>query len=392
MKTLQQRIDQIVPELRQFRRFLHKRPEPAFEEFETAAAVAERLKFLPGMQVLEGVGGTGVVALLGEEKQGPCLALRADMDCLSLQEENTFAHASEKPGLMHACGHDGHTACLLGAATVLAGMDDVLDGPVKFLFQPAEENRGGAARMVAEGVLEAPAVHAIYGLHGTTAIELGGVGLRSGPAMAASRYFTITVRGRGCHAASPHRGIDPVLIGSHIVCAVQAIITRNIDPLDSCVISIPKFSGSTAPNVIPERVVLEGTLRALTNEARERLEKRLAETVTHTAEAFGGQAEIDYWGGYPLLVNDEGESLYVRGMAEALLGRENVIWGYPPSLGAEDFAYYAERVPAAFFWLGLQAKGETVPPLHHPRFDFNDMVIPQAVRLLSELALGYWTR
>lgn len=386
-------VEKVRPEVTAFRRELHEHPEPAFEEVRTSESVARRLEKIPGMVVETGVARTGVVGLLGGEKKGPCIGLRADMDCLRMQEGNTFAHASSNEGLMHACGHDGHTASLLGTAMVLGQLQDELDGPVKFLFQPAEENHGGAKYMVEEGVLENPKVEAIYGLHGNTSLKVGQVGVRVGPSMAASKYFTITLRGKGCHAASPHLGVDPVLIGSHVVTGAQAIVSRNVNPLDNCLISIPKFTGSTAPNVIPEKVLLEGTLRALSNPSRDMLERRLAELVENTAKAHGGNGSIDYYGGYPLLVNNGEETAYVQGLATELFGAENVDCNYPPSLGAEDFAFYAEKVPAAFFWLGLQPRGEgPVPPIHHPKFDFNDDALPVGMRLMSHIALGFGGR
>lgn len=392
MNKIAQLAQKLAPEMAEFRRMLHKHPEPAFEEYTTSKAIAERLRLIPGMEVETGVARTGVVALLGRDKKGPCVALRADMDCLRMQEANSFAHASANEGLMHACGHDGHTACLLGAALALSELQDELAGPVKFLFQPAEENHGGGKYMVEEGVLDNPKVDAIYGLHGNTTLRLGEVGLKAGPSMAASKYFTITVNGQGCHAAMPHRGIDPVLIGSQIIVAAQSIVSRNVSPLDNCLISIPKFLGSTAPNVIPEKVVMEGTLRALSNASRDVLEQRLRQLVEKTAEAHGGTGEIEYYGGYPLLENHPLETAYVQDVAARVVGEANVNRNYPPTLGAEDFAFYAEKVPAAFFWLGLQSEGEAVLPLHHPRFDFNDDAIPLAIRLFCEIALGFGSR
>lgn len=246
--------------------------------------------------------------------------------------------------------------------------------------------------MVADGVLDNPPVHAVYALHGTTALGLGGIGIREGAAMAASRYFTITIRGKGCHAASPHRGIDPVLIGAQIICGVQSIVSRNINPFDNCLITIPKFTGSTAPNVIPEQVELQGTLRALTNESRTLLEERLRLLVENTAAAHGGSASIEYYGGYPLLVNDPVETGYVLEVAREVLESENIDSEYPPSLGAEDFAFYLEKVPGALFWLGLEPEGVKAPPLHHPRFDFNDEAIPLALRLHCQLVLNFQSR
>lgn len=392
MTRLEQLIADILPEVRELRRELHMYPEPAFEEHQTAARVAARLRAIDGIEIREGVAGTGLVATIGGEKDGPCVALRADMDCLRMQEKNTFAHTSARPGLMHACGHDGHTACLVGAALVLAKIEAELTGPVKLLFQPAEENHGGARVMVEEGALGEPQVAAIFGLHGTTALPLGTIGLRSGPVMAASRYFTITVHGRGCHAASPHRGIDPVLIGSQIICAVQSIVARNVSPVEPALISIPKFSGSTAPNVIPETVTLEGTLRALSTATRNLLETRLRELVEQTAAAHGGTAEISYYGGYPLLENDASSVAFVRETASRFMAEGQIDGSYPPSMGAEDFAFYLQQVPGAFFWLGMQPQGEPLPSLHHPRFDFNDAVIPTAIQLHCEIARSFGIR
>ncbi len=392
MTDVRRLIEDITPAIREFRRELHKHPEPAFEEHETAARIATRLGAIGGMEVRTDVAGTGIVATLGRDKSGPCVGLRADMDCLRMQEESSIDHASVKDGLMHACGHDGHTACLLGAAMVLAECVDDLAGPVKFIFQPAEENKGGARVMIDEGCLEDPKVDVVYGLHGTTALPLGSVGLNPGAMMAASKYFTITINGRGCHAASPHRGIDPVVIGSQIICAVQSIITRNVSPLEPALITIPKFTGSTAPNVIPEKVVLEGTLRALSNKNRKLLERRLKELVEQTAAAHGASADIEFYGGYPLLENDPGEAVYVAEIASSFLPGRKIIRNYPPSMGAEDFSFYLGEVAGAFFWLGLQPKGDPLPSLHHPQFDFNDEAIPTAIRMLCEIARRYAVR
>ena len=388
---LLQNIECILPEIVALRHELHSWPEPAFEETQTAARVAEMLGGIPGVDLRTEVAGTGVVAVIGADRPGPCVALRADMDCLRMEEKNSFGYVSQRPGLMHGCGHDGHTAALVGAGLVLGAMQEHLPGPVKLIFQPAEENLGGAKVMIEEGALDEPGVEAIFGLHGTMALERGTVGLRSGPVMAASRYFTVTVHGRGCHAASPHRGIDPVLIGSQIVCAAQSIVSRNVDPLVPALISIPRFTGSTAPNVIPEIVTLEGTIRALDTDTRTMLEKRLRELVEQTAAGLGGSAEISYYGGYPLVNNDVGLTGFVADLADRVTAG-GVDRSYPPSMGAEDFAFYLQQVPGVFFWLGLQEPGESRPSLHHPRFDFNDAVLPLAIRLHCEIALNYARR
>lgn len=386
MDNLLKRIQNITPEIQAFRRELHQYPELAYEEVGTSARVVERLQDIPGIQIRTGVAKTGVVATIGAAKKGPCVGLRADMDCLRMQEESSCDHRSKHDGLMHACGHDGHTASLVGAALVLGEIQDELQGPVKCIFQPAEENHGGAKVMLDEGVLENPGVDAIFGIHGTTALPLNHIGLRSGALMAASRYFTITIHGKGCHAASPHRGIDPVLIGSQIICSLQSIVSRNISPQESGLISIPKFTGSTAPNVIPEKVILQGTLRALSNDNRALLENRLKEMVQQTAAAYGGSADIDYYGGYPLLENDAASADFVCDTASDFMVKEAIIHDFPPSMGAEDFAFYLQKIPGAFFWLGLQPAGDTAPSLHHPRFDFNDDAIPTAIRMHCEIA------
>lgn len=392
MDDLTRYIEEITPRIQEFRRELHRYPEPAFEEVDTAAKVVERLQAIPGIEIRANVAKTGIVATLAGDTAGPCVALRADMDCLRIQEDNTLEYASARDGFMHACGHDGHTAMLLGAALVLGKIQDELQGPVKFLFQPAEENHGGAKVMIEEDALKNPDVKSIFGLHGTTALPLNTIGLRKGALMAASRYFTITIHGKGCHAASPHRGIDPVLIGSQIICSLQSIVSRNISPLESGLITIPKFTASTAPNVIPEKVTLEGTLRALSDENRQLLEERLQQLVENTAAAHGGTAGIEYYGGYPLLENEPLSTDYLLEAAGTIVPADSLCLDYPPSMGAEDFAFYLQKVPGAFCWLGLQPAGDPVPSLHHPQFDFNDAAIPTGIRLHCEIARNFAIR
>ncbi len=388
MKDLKSRIDKIIPRMIKLRRQIHQNPEPAYEEFETAAAIIEQLEKIEGMEIRTAVGTTGVVALLGREKKGPCIALRADMDCLRMEEQNRFSHASRKKGLMHGCGHDGHIACLAGAALVLGEIVAKLPGPVKFIFQPGEENGAGAREMIKDGALKDPVPRAIFGLHGTPSLPLGTIGLRNGPMMAASRYFSIRIRGRGTHAAMPHKGIDTVLAASQIICAAHTIVSRNINPLEAALISIPTFEASKAPNVLPEEVNLQGTLRALSRETRDFLEKRLREVVAGTARAHGAKGTIEFYGGYPLLENDRHCCEYVAATAAQTINRENIRCDYPPSLGAEDFSFYLEHVPGAFWWLGLGIQDEEDIPLHNPRFDFNDDAIGSAITLHCLLAIN----
>ncbi len=378
----------VVAEMTALRRKIHSYPEPAYEEYRTAAEIVQYLKGIKDAEISTGYGRTGVVALLGRERPGPCIALRADMDCLRMQESNHFAHASQRKDLMHGCGHDGHVAALVGAALVLGTMTDRLAGPVKCIFQPGEENAAGAREVIADGGLENPVPRAIFALHGTPSLPLGTVGLRRGAMMAASRYFTITVTGRGAHAAMPHKGIDCVLVASHIVCAAHSIISRNINPLEAALISIPSFSASKAPNVLPARVTLRGTLRALSNATRDFLEKRLREIAVNIARSFGAEASLEFEGGYPLLVNDDGCHEYLLEAAAAVVGEDKVRGDYPPSLGAEDFAFYLQRVPGAFCWFGLGVDEALDAPLHNPCFDFNDDALGRAIELYCRLALN----
>ncbi len=389
MKKLEKLIASVAKDMAALRRIFHKNPEPAFEERETAALIVKKLKEVQGIELRTNVAKTGIVALIGGEKKGPCIGLRADMDCLRMHEKNKFSHVSKKKGLMHACGHDGHIVCLLGAALVLAAIQDSLKGPVKCIFQPAEENYGGASYMVEEGVLDNPTVAAIFGLHGNPALPLGEVGVNSGPVMAVSKYFKIVIQGKGAHAAMPHLGVDPVVIGAHIICGVQSIVARNLNPLEAGLISIPKFTGSTAPNVIPETVVLEGTLRALSNATRDILMDRLQELVENTANAHGGKAEIHFDSGYPLLENDKTGVEYFCGMAESVVGKERIVDNFPATLGAEDFAFYSEKVPGVFWWLGLQPEDGGLASLHNPYFDFNDDAIAVGIEMHVQLALNF---
>lgn len=388
MNELSRLIGEVKDQVVELRHKIHQNPEPAYEEVETAGTVSTCLADIDGMEIQEQVGRTGVVATLGREKSGPCIALRADMDCLRMAEQNSLDYCSTKKGLMHGCGHDGHIACLVGAALVLGKMQDKLKGPVKFIFQPAEENYAGASAMIKDGALKDPVPSAIFGLHGTPSLPLGKIGLREGPMMAASRYFTITVKGSGSHAAMPHKGIDTVLVASHIVCAAHTIISRNINPMEAALISIPKFQGSTAPNVLPETVELQGTLRALSNTTREFLQKRLTEVVEHCAKSFGAEASIEFDKGYPLLVNEKKCTRFIVDTASSFLDTADINECYPPSLGSEDFSFYLEEVPGAFWWLGLGEDGCNTP-LHNPCFDFNDKAIPLGIGMHCKLALRF---
>ncbi len=377
-------IQEALPALIDLRHELHQHPELKYEEHWTAARVVQALEDVPDLDINQGVARTGVVATLGADKPGPCLALRADMDALPISEETGAPYASLTEGKMHACGHDGHTTCLVGAVRVLGQLADQLEGPVKFLFQPAEEGGAGGQLMCQEGVLDDPPVQAIFGLHGWPYLELGQVGLRSGSLFASSDSFEIVVEGQGAHAAWPHQSVDPVLIAAHITTALQSVVSRSTDPLDSVVVTVAQIHAGTAFNIIPSRARLNGTLRALNPVTRQRSMDTIERLVDNTAQAFGGSAQINFLDGYPVLVNDETALGYVKDTAAAVQADGRTI---PPAMGGEDFAFFAQRVPAAFFTLGLRGPEQaSYPALHQPDFDFADAAIPLGVHMHVELA------
>ncbi len=389
MRQLQPLIDPILPELVELRHELHRHPELAYEEIETAARIVAQLQGLPDMELRTGVAGTGVVATLGRQRRGPCVALRADMDALPIQEQGEHAHRSTMPGKMHACGHDGHVTCLVGAARVLAQLGDELAGPVKLLFQPAEEGGAGGKKMCDEGVLDDPSVQAIFGLHGWPDLTQGEIGVRTGGSLASADRLRITVSGVGAHAAYPHQGVDTVLVAAHIIVALQSIASRNTDPLDSVVVTVSQINGGTADNIIPTEVELSGTVRTLNSAIRRLTFERIERVATEMARAFGGSAIVAIDDGYPVLENDPAATDYVRRVATIIDG--TVPLDIPPVMGAEDFAFYAQRVPASFFALGIRPPGrDSYPVLHQPDFDFHDDSIALGVTMRVELVRRFW--
>ena len=377
-------IDKALPALVDLRHELHQHPELKYEERWTAARVVQALEGVPGLDIRQGVARTGVVATLGADKPGPCLALRADMDALPIREETGRPYASLTEGKMHACGHDGHTTCLVGAVRVLSQLADQLEGPVKFLFQPAEEGGAGGRLMCEEGVLDDPPVQAVFGLHGWPSLEVGQVGLCPGGFLASSDSFEIVVEGQGAHAAFPHQGVDPVLIAAHITTALQSVVSRTTDPLDSVVVTVAQIHAGTAFNIIPPSAEVKGTLRALDAATRQRSIETIERLVHSTAQAFGGRARVAFLDGYPALVNDSTALDFVKDAAAAVRADGQQV---PPVMGGEDFAFYAQRVPAAFFALGLRGADQaSYPSLHQPDFDFADAAIPLGVRMHVELA------
>jgi amidohydrolase len=387
MPELAELIETELPELIKIRHDLHRNPELAFNEVRTSGVVQRELAGL-GIELRAGLAkGTGVLGFLpatGQAKQ--TVALRADMDALPILENTGCSYASETPGKMHACGHDGHTTVLLGAARVLSKLSDRPNN-VLFIFQPAEEDGGGGQFMVKDGVLNGsvlgPTADVIFGLHGYPGMTVGGVGTRTGPMMAATDMFKIVVRGRGGHAAMPHTGVDPILMASHLVVALQSISSRNVSPLDSVVVTVAMFHAGTATNIIPDTVELQGTIRTLKADTRSFAEQRLRSITANLTEAFGGSAEIDFINGYPVTVNDAAAADRFRATVE------NLQPDVEPTMGAEDFSYYGLELPACFFWLGLVPPGQTsYPNLHAPEFDFNDAAIPVGVKAMCQLALS----
>lgn len=374
----------------EFRRDLHTHPELGYEETRTAQRVTEELTRL-GIPYVPGIGETGVVAYLAATRPTEStIALRADMDALPIHELTNLPYASQTPGRMHACGHDGHTTILLGAAEALLASERPHN--VILMFQPAEEGGGGARKLVAAGALDGrligKPVQRVYGLHGNPQVALGSVSTRPGPLMASAASFRITVRGKGAHAAAPHTGIDPIVIASHIVLALQTVASRNVDPLDSVVVTVGKFQSGVAHNVIPETAVLDGTLRTLDGNVEARARERLKQLVTQTARAHGGEATLEWvMVPYPVVVNDANETERFFRIARNVLGSESVHWEERPVMGGEDFSFYGQAAPACFFWLGLQDPTKpALPNLHSPYFDFNDDAIPTGVAQFLALA------
>lgn len=364
------------------RRDIHAHPELAYEERRTADLVAGFLSNL-GIEVHRGIGQTGVVGLIRAGSSPRMIALRADMDALPIEEANDFAHRSCHEGRMHACGHDGHTAMLLGAAEYLAQTRN-FDGSVVLVFQPAEEGRGGAAAMITDGLFERFPVEAIFGMHNWPGMSAGRFGIAPGPVMASADRFDIVVTGNGAHAAMPHQGTDTVLAGAQLVTALQRIAARTVDPLDAAVVSVTAFHAGDAYNVMPEKATLCGTVRTLSQATRDAVLARIQQVCDGVALASDVRIDLSWKGGYyPATVNTLAEAQTCRRVAEEVVGANAVDWAPPPSMGAEDFSFFLERKPGCYIWLG---NGPTDGGclLHNPAYDFNDEVLA--------LGASYWVR
>jgi hippurate hydrolase len=363
-----------------WRRHLHAHPETAFEERATAEYVAERLRDF-GLEVHRGLAGTGVVATLkGNAAGSRAIALRADMDALHIHEKNRFAHASAIPGKMHACGHDGHTTMLLGAARYLAETRNFA-GTVHFVFQPAEENEGGGRVMVEQGLFETFPVEAVYGMHNWPGMPVGRFAVRPGPMMASFDIFEITVSGRGTHAALPHLGVDPVVAAAQITLALQTITSRNTHPVDSAVVSVTQVHGGDTWNVIPDEVVLRGTTRAFKTETQDAIEAALRRICEGVASGMGASVAVRYERRYPATVNSEAETTTAAAAAAAVVGEPNVDTALLPTMGSEDFAFMLREKPGCYIFIG-NGTGEQGAGLHNPHYDFNDEILP--------IGASYW--
>jgi len=378
------RIADFHAELTATRRDIHAHPELGFAEHRTSDLVA-RLLHSWGIEVHRGIAGTGVVGVLRNGGSGRSIGFRADMDCLPMQETSDVPHRSTHPGRMHACGHDGHTTMLLGAARYLAETRN-FDGTVHFIFQPAEEGGGGGRVMVEEGLFDRFPCDAVYALHNDPELPLGEARIVAGPVLAAADRISITVHGRGGHASRPHICLDPVLVGAQIVVAAQSIVSRSMDPLDAAVVSICQFHAGSAGNVIPEVAELHGTVRSFRPEVQDMVEARLAAIVRATAEAHGARAELSYQRGYPPTVNHAEETERAARAAAAVLGEDKVRRNAPPRMGAEDFSYMLQKRPGCFIGIGQGDGGRHSVGLHNPRFDFNDDLIPLGASLFARLA------
>ncbi len=369
LNALRSRADEFIG----LRRDIHRHPELAFEEHRTAALVAERLEAW-GYAVERGIGGTGVVGTLVRGRGTRRLGLRADMDALPIAEASGAAWSSAHAGVMHACGHDGHTAMLLAAARHLAEQGG-FDGTLHLIFQPAEEGGGGALRMMDDGLFERFPCDAVFAMHNMPGIEQGHLVLREGAAMASSDYATITLAGIGGHGAMPHRAADPIVAAASIVMALQTIVARNIDPLHAAVVTVGALHAGRANNVIPASATLELSVRALDREVRATLERRIKALVAAQAESFGVTARIDWRPGYAVLVNTPAETAFAREVALELVGAERVTPQGPPLTGSEDFAFMLERVPGSYLLIGNgtgERAGEGGCMVHNPGYDFND--------------------
>ncbi|WP_457298402.1 M20 aminoacylase family protein [Phyllobacterium sp. P5_D12] len=376
------RAHEMQQHVAEWRRHLHQNPELMYDVHETSRFAAEKLRDFGCDSVETGIGKTGLVGIIrGRHGDGPVIGFRADMDALPITEVSGKSWTSNIPGKMHACGHDGHTAMLLGAAQYLAETRN-FKGTIAVIFQPAEEGGAGALAMIDDGLMERFRISEVYGMHNAPGLPIGQFATRKGSIMAATNEFEITVTGRGGHAAKPQSAIDPVVISAHIILALQSVVSRETDPLNSLVISVTQLNGGDASNVIPDVIKLGGTVRTLSPEVRAFAQQRLTEVAESTAAVFGGKVEVNYHQGYPVTFNHERETEFAVSVAQTIVGNAAVTTDMPPVMGAEDFSYMLEKRPGAFVFIG---NGDTAS-LHNSAYDFNDDAIPYGISYWVSLA------
>jgi amidohydrolase len=373
------RIAEFHSDMIEWRHDLHSHPETAFEEVRTAGIVAEKLAGF-GLEVHRGLARTGVVGVLKAGKGSRSIGLRADMDALDLTELNGFGHRSQHDGKMHACGHDGHTTMLLGAARYLAEARN-FDGTVYFIFQPAEENEAGGRVMVDEGLFRLFPCEGVYGMHNMPGIPVGQMGVMQGPMMASADFFQIDVKGVGAHGAFPHTGVDPILVASEMVLALQRIVSRSVDPLQQAVVSVTQFNSGFTSNVIPEGATLKGTTRAFLPEVQDMIEREMKRIADGVASAHGAQAKFHYDRRYPPTVNTAAETEIAAAAAAGVVGEANVRRDLPPVMGAEDFGWMLKAKPGCYVWIGNGDEPGGCH-VHNPNYDFNDEILP--------IGASYW--
>lgn len=382
-------ILQFHKSIQEIRHDLHAHPELSFEEVRTADLVAAKLAEW-GIPTVRGMGGTGVVGIITNGSSKRAIGLRADMDALPVQEINTFAHASRHPGKMHACGHDGHVAMLLGAAHYLA-QHKPFDGTVYLIFQPAEEGGGGARRMMDDGLFTQFPMDAVFGMHNWPGMAVGSFGVTAGPMMASSNEFEVTIKGRGSHAAQPHMGIDPIMVAMQIAQGWQTIVSRNCNPLDSAVLTITQIHAGSATNVIPDDAKMIGTVRTFGMPALDLIERRMQEVARHTAAAYGAEIDFRFQRNYPPLINHAEETQFAIEVMREIAGAEHVDTAVEPTMGAEDFAFMLQEKAGCYVFIGNgegqhRSTGHGLGPcnLHNPSYDFNDALLP--------IGATYWVR
>jgi len=368
---------EIQGEISAIRRDIHAHPELAYEENRTSDIVASKLAEW-GLEVTRGLGKTGLVGTLRKGNSLKSIGLRADMDCLPMDETNDFEHASRNPGRMHACGHDGHTAMLLGAAKVLSEKRD-FEGAVHFIFQPAEEGGGGGKAMIDDGLFEKFPCDAVFAIHNKPGLPLGMIATRPGPLLAAADRWDLRITGKGGHAAHPHLSLDPLIVAANLVLSLQTIVSRNMDPFASSVVTVGFVKGGSAYNVIPTEAHVGGTTRTTTPEARKLIEARIREICEGAAQMYGVKIDVEYRHGYPPTINNAQRAAFAIDVAAGVFGPNGVRDNVQASMGAEDFSYMLEKVPGAMVWLGNGGEDGNGAGLHNSRYDFNDMAIPFGV-------------